>query len=200
MGLTFHPSPHDKRNKRGNAFNDEKYRTILPDRDIFQSIAKGTWSSTEDDPSWRGGFRRYAVSKFLLVMFMHELQRRMDQDSILNKICILGVDPGTMPTTLARRAPWIISVLAFKFLIPSLVWLFPNGEARSTRKSAAHVLRAAFDLDETLGEFPKAKYFHGSLPLETCVETRDAQKGGWAWKETVKYANLKEEETVLSNI
>lgn len=131
---------------------------------------------------------------------MHELQRRIDQDTDLKNICVLGVDPGTMPTEIARRAPWLIRVFAFKFLFPFLVWLLPNGEARSTHKSAAHVLRAAFDSDETLGEFPKAKYFHGLIPLETCVETRDAQKGDWAWKETIRYANLKEDETVLTNI
>lgn len=133
-------------------------------------------------------------------MMMHELQRRMDHDHSLKNICILGVDPGIMLTTIARRGPWFIRVFAFQVYFPLLAWLFPNGEARSTQKSAAHVLRAAFDSDETLGEFPKAKYFHGLIPLETCVETRDAQKSDWVWKETIKYAKLREDETVLANI
>ena len=45
----------------GGYFNDEKWKTFLTDS--VEPIAKGTWSSQQEDPSWQGGLRRYAAAK-----------------------------------------------------------------------------------------------------------------------------------------
>ncbi|KUL88912.1 hypothetical protein ZTR_03480 [Talaromyces verruculosus] len=50
-------------------FKDEKWKTIL--HDSTDPIAKGTWSSYEEDPSWTSGMRRYGASKLCLVMMMY---------------------------------------------------------------------------------------------------------------------------------
>ncbi|KAI1376582.1 putative short-chain dehydrogenase [Hypoxylon crocopeplum] len=164
--------PYDKRNESTKAFIDEKYKTFVHDQATFEAIAKGTWSSAQQDPSYRSGYRRYGAAKLYLIMMQHELQRRMNHDPVLGNICILGVDPGSMSTSL---------------------------QLRSTQKSASHVLRAAFDSSPLLGEFPKDLYFHGNTPLETSAESRDPKKRDLVWKETVRYANLKEGETILTD-
>jgi hypothetical protein len=49
-------------------YNDEKWKIII--RDSTDAIAKGTWSTNEDDPSFRSGFRRYGASKLCLYMMV----------------------------------------------------------------------------------------------------------------------------------
>lgn len=176
---------------------DEKYKTTVHDQAGLEAIAKGTWSSAEEDPSWRSGFRRYGAAKLFEVMMIHELQRRLDRDPALSNISILGVDPGTMMTGITRHAPWVIRVLLFQIIYPIIAWLMPNGPVRATRKSASDVLRAAFDSDAVLGQFPKDLYFDGTEPMETSAESKDAQKRDLVWKASVRYADLKQGETVL---
>ncbi|CAG8956084.1 hypothetical protein HYFRA_00011868 [Hymenoscyphus fraxineus] len=190
--------PHDERNDQTKAFVDKKYQKILPDRATFEAIAKGIWSSAHEDPSWRSGYRRYGASKLFLLMMMFELQQRMDQDPSLKNICILGVDPGTMSTGIQRHAPLIVRLVLFRIIVPLRAWWSPDGPVRTTQTSAMHVLRAAFGRDGALGAFPKAKYFYGKEVFETCGEANDAQEREWVWQESVRYTQLKEDETVLS--
>ncbi|KAL9109062.1 MAG: hypothetical protein Q9227_006302 [Pyrenula ochraceoflavens] len=191
--------PRDPRNARTKAFEDPRYRTIVSDTASFEAIAKGTWSPATEDASFRGGFRRYGAAKLFLIMMQHELQTRLNADAALNRICILGVDPGTMITGLQRLAPWVIRVLIFKVIYPIVMYLFPNnGPVRPPSRSADDVLEAAFGVGEG-GELPKDEYFDGRLPMETSEESRDVTKRKIVWKETARFASLKEGETVLSN-
>ncbi|KUJ19299.1 putative short-chain dehydrogenase [Mollisia scopiformis] len=191
--------PHDKRNERTHAFDEERYQTTVPDQATFEAIAKGTWSTAQEDPSWKSGYRRYGASKLFLVMMQHELQHRMDQDPALKNICILGVDPGTMITGLQRLAPWIIRVLIFKIVYPLILWWNPNGPVNTTQKSAGHVLQAAFESGGVLGEFPRDLYLNGTELFETSAESKDVKARDLVWKDSVKFADLKEAETVLVN-
>lgn len=127
----------------------------------------------------------------------HELQARLDADPVLNKICVLGLDPGTMISGLQRLAPWFIRILLFKMIYPLLLYFYPdNGPVRSTSRSASDTLELAFGAEEG-GNLPKDKYFDGRVPLETSKESKDPAKRELVWAETVKLAGLKEEETVL---
>ncbi|KAI1660721.1 putative short-chain dehydrogenase [Daldinia decipiens] len=179
--------PYDKRNDSTEAFADEKHKTFVKDQAGFEAIAKGTWSSAQEDPSWRGGYRRYGASKLFLIMMIHELQRRMSLDPVLRNVCILGVDPGTMTTGLQRHASWMIRVLIFQIIYPIIVFLMPNGPVRSTQKSGSRVLHAAFESSPELGESPKGLYFLDEVLFETSAESRDVHKRNIVWKETVKY-------------
>lgn len=197
---TRNSSPNDSRNAGTGAFDDEKYKAFVNDAATFESVAKGTWSPALEDPSFRSGFRRYGAAKLYLVMMIHELQRRMDRDPVLNKISILGVDPGTMSTGLQRLASWPIRVLLFKIIYPILAFLMPSSSPmRTTKLSASHTLQAALDNNSALGEYPKGLYFNGTEPWETSEEARDIVKRDLVWKETVRYAHLKQNETVLSD-
>ncbi|KAI0180784.1 putative short-chain dehydrogenase [Hypoxylon sp. FL1284] len=186
--------PYDKRNDAGKAFEKEEYKTFVHDQASFEAIAKGFWSSAAEDPSWRSGFRRYGAAKLFLIMFMHELQQRLNQDPRLSNIRVLGVDPGTMSTGLQRLAPWFIRVVMFRVMFPIIAMLMPNGPVRTTQMSAKDVLRATFE-----EPCPKDCYMYNMKPLETSAESRDRQKRAMVWKETVRYAQLKEGETVLTN-
>jgi NAD(P)-dependent dehydrogenase (short-subunit alcohol dehydrogenase family) len=195
----FFFSPSDKRNERNKAFVDEKYKIILQNEDSFAAIAKGDWSPAQEDPSWASGFRRYGAAKLFLIMMMHELQRRVNQDPSLKNISILGVDPGTMSTGLQRHASWFVRVLIFQIIIPIIALLMPNGPVRTTQKSASHILRAAFDSDQVMSPFPKDLYLNGSELMETSEESKDALKRDMVWRQSIQCAGLKEGETILGN-
>ncbi|KAK0747392.1 putative short-chain dehydrogenase [Apiosordaria backusii] len=197
MKLTFNCSPFDHRNNVTGAFKEERYKAFVHDAARFEAIAKGTWSSATEDPSWLSGFRRYGAAKLFLIMMIHELQRRLDRDEALKNICVLGVDPGTMISGLQRHSPWVIRVLLFKIVYPIIVRIFPNGGVRPTSSAASDVLGAAFG--SSVGPFPKALYFYRRELLETSAESKDAQKRDLVWTESVKLAHLREDETVLGN-
>ncbi|PSR90381.1 putative short-chain dehydrogenase [Coniella lustricola] len=188
----------DKRNYSSKAFVEEPYKAFVHDPANIEAITKGTWSPTTEDPFFRAGFRRYGASKLFLVMIINSLQARLDRDAALNKICVLGVDPGTMTTGLQRDAPWIIRVLLFRFVYPLMQWMYPNGNGRSTDRSAGDVLTAAFDNGPGIGKEPKGVYLLGAEPFEMSEEARDATKRQWVWDESVKLTGLKDDETVLT--
>jgi hypothetical protein len=190
-------SPHDPRNDRGKAFKDEKYKILVHDEAEFEAIAKGQWSTAKEDASWMSGFRRYGASKLFTIMMIHELQRRLDLGN-LNKVCVLGVDPGAMITGMQRHAPWIIRVFLFKFVYPLILRLSPNNEmVRAPSRSASDVLAAA--LGTAAGDLPKDRYLDGRKPFESSAESRDAEKCKWVWKKTASLAQLKQGETVLED-
>ena len=191
-------SPNDKRNTTTKAFEEEKYKTFVYDEAGFEAIAKGTWSSAKEDQSFRSGFRRYGAAKLFLIMMMHELQRRIDQETTLKNICVLGVDPGAMISGLQRLSPWVIRVLVFQIIYPIILYLHPNnGRMRPTRRSASDVLEAAFGSGS--GDLPKDLYFDGTQPLETSAESKDSRKRNLVWTETARHAHLKEGDTILGN-
>jgi len=192
----FCPSPRDKRNERSKAFIDEKYKTVFHDQAGVEAIAKGDWSSAQEDPSWRSGYRRYGASKLFLIMMMHELQHRMDQDPTLKNVCILGVDPGTMSTSLTRHASWVFRFI-FHVIVSLLIFFMPDGPMRTTQKSASHILQAAFDSNQVMGQSPKDVYLDGVDLSETSDESGDVRKRDLLWKESVRYTGLKKGETVL---
>lgn len=175
------------------------YKTFLSDAASFEAIAKGSWSPATEDASFRGGFRRYGAAKLFLIMMQHELQARLDADPALNKICVLGVDPGTMISGLQRLANWVIRVLIFQIIYPLILYWNPNGPVRPPSRSAGDVLEAAFGVVGEGGNPPKDGYFDGRVPLETSGESRDVVKRELVWKETVRMVGLEEGETVLVN-
>ncbi|KAK3689099.1 putative short-chain dehydrogenase [Podospora appendiculata] len=195
---------HDPYAKQ-NELPYKKFSKTTIETDTIDPIAKGTWSTYEEDPSWESGLRRYGAAKLFEVMMIGELQRRLDTDPVLSKISILGVDPGTMPTNIARHSPWFIRILMFQILFPLVarvaMWRDPTGNPayRTPDKSAADVLMAAMDNNPVLGERPKGLYLNGSEICETSVEAKDPKKREIVWRDSVRYANLKEGETVLAN-
>jgi hypothetical protein len=50
-----------------NPYGDEKWKTLFTETG---SLARGKWSTPEEDPTENSGFRRYGASKLCLTMFM----------------------------------------------------------------------------------------------------------------------------------
>ncbi|KAJ9303857.1 hypothetical protein DTO217A2_6667 [Paecilomyces variotii] len=200
LGSKAH-DPSLKQNAR--AFNDEKWKTML--HDSTDPIAKGTWSTFKEDPSWMSGMRRYGASKLCAIMMIGELQRRLSIDPVLSNVSILGVDPGTVPTNIARRSPFVIRVLMFKVIFPLIAalqaWRNPTGnnDIRTAHKSAGDVLAAALDSSPVLGERPQGLYLDGSERAEISPEAKDEKKRSMLWRDSVRYTGLKREETMLVN-
>ncbi|KAM4066413.1 short chain dehydrogenase [Hirsutella rhossiliensis] len=193
---------HDPYNAKSKAaFSHDRWTLFM--HDTTEHIAKGTWSCTSEDPTHHCGFRRYGASKFCQVMMIGELQRRLDADAALGNICVLGVDPGSMPGNLTRRGPWIIRVLLFQLIMPwmapLLAWLRPNGPLRTVKRAAPDILAAAFASVPPLGERPKGLYLYGSRLEETTAEAKDLGKREVLWRDTVGYTQLQEGETALRN-
>ncbi|KAH8647324.1 hypothetical protein BX600DRAFT_503468 [Xylariales sp. PMI_506] len=164
-----------------------------------ESLAKGTWSSPQDDSSWLAGFRRYCASQLCKVMFIHELQKRLNNDPVLSKVSVLGVDPGALGGHLTRRGSAIIrfvSLVVYPTLGPIFVRLWPNGTLRTPTKSARDVWFAASDT-ETLGDYPKDVYLNGSLPWPTSKESLQEEKRKQLWEDSTRYAGIVEGDTIL---
>jgi NAD(P)-dependent dehydrogenase (short-subunit alcohol dehydrogenase family) len=61
---------HDPYNPKGKgSFNEARFMEFMRDGSS-EGVARGTWSSSAEDPSYNGGFRRYGASKFCQVMMM----------------------------------------------------------------------------------------------------------------------------------
>ena len=72
-------SPLDEANKASGAFEEEEWKKIFADASsgTIESVAKGTWSTSPDDPSKdpRGlsGIRRYGAAKLCSIMMAYAL-------------------------------------------------------------------------------------------------------------------------------
>ncbi|KAI9657184.1 MAG: hypothetical protein M1821_003351 [Bathelium mastoideum] len=204
VGGWIHDS-HDKANKMHGAFEDKQWKTIFADAssESIESIARGTWSPSPEDPAEDPrqlyGIRRCGAAKLCSVMVIPELQRRLNSDPELNKLSILGVDPGNMTTKIATGSlNWLIQSIFF--VVAQVAGrISPNGRIRLPHKSAGDVLAAALGTDSPVGEFPKGLYFNGAEPKEVSGEAKDAAKRATVWRASIKYTEPKEGESCLAD-
>ncbi|KAI0886435.1 NAD(P)-binding protein [Annulohypoxylon maeteangense] len=143
-------------------------------------IAFGAWSTRADDPSTRNDLRRCGAAKFCLVTTISELQRRLNLDPLLHHISTVRDDPGTIASPEGYVMMWLC--------------LESNGKMRTTTRSAGDIIRAVMDVSVA-----KAAYFDGPALAETTSEAKDAKKREMIWRDSVRYTQLKESETVLKD-
>ncbi|KAI1094285.1 NAD(P)-binding protein [Rostrohypoxylon terebratum] len=178
---------------------DDKWRPFIAG-DNIDHIAFGTWSPRAEDPDPRSGIRRYGAAKFCLVTMISELQRRLNSDPVLNRVTMVGVDPGTMPSVegVARRINWFVRTISQRIIFPIIayvmMWLYPehNSKIRTSARSARDVMRGVMDVS-----LPKAAYMDGMALAQTGIEAQDVKKWEMIWRNSVRYTQLKEGETVL---
>jgi hypothetical protein len=141
----------------------------------------------------------------LLSGYSSELQRRLDQDSTLKNISILGIDPGAVSSGIVRRSgSWFLRVILWRFLLPVsahiLVHFFPNGPLRPAKKSASDIIAAALkNGPPPLSARPKGLYLNGSELGARNPESKDPAKGAMLWRDTLRYTQLEDGETCLEN-
>ncbi|KAI1084622.1 NAD(P)-binding protein [Whalleya microplaca] len=195
----------DPRNKMApfeNMYVPEEFHEIFKDPKNIESIAKGSWGASREiphDPD--AGIRRYGASKLSEIMMMRELSYRLPKDPELSGISVLSVDPGAMPSSLTRRGTWFLRVLIpilMQLLAPIMTWWSPNGDVRTTWKSAGDVVRACFDTKD-LGQYPNGVYLNGSAVADISPEAKDKEKTTLLWRESLRYAGVKEGDTILTN-
>ncbi|ROW11892.1 hypothetical protein VPNG_05003 [Cytospora leucostoma] len=190
--------PYDSRNDSMGAFIEDKWKTLFHDT---ESLAKGTWSLPTENPSKEPGYRRYGASKLCEIMMIYELQERLDKDSKLSKVAVIGVDPGGMVSGLTRRGNAFL-VFAIQRVLPLFVgilnWFSPNGMFRTTTKSATDVVAAAYEALPA-GRTPKGLYLNGSEPGDTSKESKDPEKRHTLWRDSIRYTGLTAEDTELEN-
>lgn len=130
-----------------------------------------------------------------------ELSRRITMDPALSHVSILGVDPGAMATGLGERGNLVLKII-FKVMMPlmnPLMSMFnPNGNLRTTSKSAGDVVRAAFG-KEDLGDRPNGLYLDGSAIGDVGAEAKDKEKCKRLWVDSLKWAGVKDGDTVLED-
>ncbi|KFA60651.1 hypothetical protein S40285_07348 [Stachybotrys chlorohalonatus IBT 40285] len=188
----------DIRNTSGGnvPYQDPRWQDLFPEP---ETLAKGRWSTPQDDPHWYAGYRRYGASKLCEVMFTHELGHRIARDPKLCNISVIGLDPGGMASDLGRRGSTYFRFM-MKYVIPVvapvLVWMKPNGELRTTAKSASDIIRACFDIDPPKG---KPLYLNGSEEWTAAKETRDQAKMKALWDYGISAAAITEGDTNLAN-
>ncbi|RYP62900.1 hypothetical protein DL770_009509 [Monosporascus sp. CRB-9-2] len=180
-------------------YPDEKWKTFI--HDSTDPIAKGTWSTNIDDPTYHSGFRRYGAAKLCLVMMLYsgELQQRLARDPVLDNITTIGVDPGTMSTGIVRNSNWFVRNIVHGIIIATLarvialIWSSPNGALRTPEKSAKDVVDAALAPKWQNGGL----YLNGSELADVSEEAKNIEKRALVWQDSVRYTQLKEEETML---
>lgn len=83
-------------------------------------------------------------------------------------------------------------------MAPMMTRLLPNGQLRTTAKSATDALRAVFD-QSSLGSQPKAVYLNGSELGEASAEAKSPDNGKMLWQESVALAGLVTGDTELTD-
>ncbi|KAI1644855.1 NAD(P)-binding protein [Daldinia loculata] len=197
--------PRNKVGPFGDAYVPEEFHQIFNDPEgSTEAIAKGKWgvpAGRTENPV--AGMRRYGAAKLCEIMMMRELARRIPQDPALSKIAVLGLDPAAMMSGIARRSSWLVRVLIMQcigpLIAPIVTWLSPNGNLRTTWKSAGDVIHACFDTDGGLGEYPNGIYLNGTAISDVGPEAKDETKCRRLWRDSLEYANIKEGDTVLAD-
>lgn len=133
-----------------------------------------------------------------MLSFSEELANRIAKDAKLSNISIIGLDPGGMPTGIARRAGFLTGYVVMNLVMPVVselgVRISPNGMVRPSWKSAADVVRACFELDAHRGE---ALHLNGTAGMQIAKDARDEAKRREVWEYGVKAARIEEGDTAL---
>ncbi|KAL1641000.1 hypothetical protein SLS58_006442 [Diplodia intermedia] len=177
-----------------------KYRPEKLPWDLDE-IARGEQTPEPGDEA-NDVMRRYGMSKLCQILFMHELQARIDATPHLNGVCMLAVNPGAMihsnmlnklDNPVMKYAVGPIAAGVFR----AVQYFNPDGIMRTVERSAADVQKAAFSFDDPLlGSHPKGLYFDGAKIVKAAEDSFDETKQKELWDFSVKLAGLSEDDVL----
>jgi light-dependent protochlorophyllide reductase len=127
-----------------------------------------------DDGKSVDGRRRYANSKLCNVLFVNELDRRLDHGA--RGITVNAFDPGMMPGSGLARDYSPLQRFAWRFVLPAMRVL-PG--VRSTRTSGRHL--AALVADPRF-EGVTGRYFDGLKDIRSSQDSYDQAKATDLWQ------------------
>jgi len=134
-------------------------------------------------------------------VYRYELQRRLDSDSQLSNIMVLGLDPGWVGgTQIVRNSPFLVMIFF------SVVWLighvavifWANPLIRTAAKNGDDLLRVCFE-DLGRGKSLKTAYVNGSVMSAAPKEAENEKKQKELWMGSLKLLDIKEGDTILEN-
>lgn len=83
-------------------------------------------------------------------------------------------------------------------MAPVISYFVPNHFLRTAAKTGEDIVRVCFD--DTFGEYPKAAYVDGSkFGARMNEEAKDEVKQKELWEGSLRYAGIKEGDTVLAD-
>ncbi|KAH0590023.1 WW domain-containing oxidoreductase [Termitomyces sp. J132] len=131
------------------------------------------------------GFQRYGVSKLCVIMFIYELNRRLQWDSTyeeLRAIKALAVDPGTITDSraLVRDVPGTWS-LGTKYVLNPLRPLLKYAMPELRSSSIAGKILVELSLKEAYGGKHMPSYYEGLMPTKSSRESYHQAKAAKLW-------------------
>ncbi|KLP06646.1 dehydrogenase/reductase [Fusarium fujikuroi] len=141
-----------------------------------------------------GGFHRYGNTKLANIMFMQDLNARLEKNPTLSGITAIAMDPGGMVDSRAHRIQTPFMRFAFSLVLISLPIL---RHFTDIMRPAAQSGRELVEL--SVGEkFKGTKgYFMGARREEEDIACKDVHKRELLWNACWEWAGMREEETVL---
>ncbi|KAG6817293.1 hypothetical protein H0H87_010635 [Tephrocybe sp. NHM501043] len=135
------------------------------------------------------GMQRYGVSKLCVVLFVYELNRRLQKDPAYKKlrgITALAVDPGTITDSRATNrnvpAPWKFGMkYIMNPLQPLLKYVMPTLQRSSTAGKGL----ARLSLDYGYQGMKAVSYYQGLNPAQSSMESYDKEKSVRLWDDSV---------------
>ncbi|KAE9374702.1 NAD(P)-binding protein [Stipitochalara longipes BDJ] len=181
------------------SFHSKELKILFGEKGL-EDLVKATEKVRTGD-AFPASVRRYGRSKWCLIAFFYELQRRLDRDPEMQNISCLLEDPGLVAgTTLLTPMPFYIRWIIMYLMIPigiigSLLWT--NGRFRTTVAVGRALVWCSWDT-ATLGQRPKGLYVNGMEISASSKETYDEVKQGRLWRESAEIVGLKEGEVALT--
>ncbi|KJZ77589.1 hypothetical protein HIM_02766 [Hirsutella minnesotensis 3608] len=171
----------------------EKYPPGLPDD--LELLVKPTVDCAGDE---RGrGYQRYATAKLALTTWAHALNKHLQEEPGLNGVTAIAVNPGNMVDSRALRTNTPLSLrrmqtFVYKPLLPVL------------RLAMGPTLRTAAPGGKDIIELtvhPKYQGERGFFTMtekdESSPESRDTDKQSKLWTQTLRWARITKENSVL---
>ncbi|KAN0103253.1 NAD(P)-binding protein [Hyaloscypha variabilis] len=176
-----------------------KEMKILFGENGLEDLVKAT-EKVKMGEAFPASLRRYGRSKWCLIAFFYELQRKLDADPEMQNISCLLEDPGLVAgTTLLTPMPFYIRWIIMYLMIPiGIIWsfLWSSGRFRTTKAVGRALVWCSWDT-MTLGQAPKGLYLNGTEISTSSKETYDQVKQERLWRETAELVRLKEGEVAL---
>ncbi|KAG6853194.1 hypothetical protein C0991_006183 [Blastosporella zonata] len=140
------------------------------------------------------GLQRYGVSKLCVVMFIYELNRKLQSDPTFGKlrgITAVAVDPGTMPDSRATSqdvpAVWNFGM---KYVLSPLQPLLKYAMPSLRKSSTAGKELVQLSLADAHSGFRAASYYQGLKPANSSEESYDETKAARLWDDSIRLCEI----------
>ncbi|KAF2194381.1 short chain dehydrogenase/reductase SDR [Zopfia rhizophila CBS 207.26] len=142
------------------------------------------------------GFKRYGLSKLVILMTMYELSRRLKKSKDMKQIAALAVDPGGLLDSrafLGKDVPqgWAILIRIVNWLQPLLKLVKPT--LRRASDGAEDIINLAVSPQYAGQEC----YFEMNQKAESSPDSKNERLQALLWDKSLEWCKLDQNDTVL---